>query len=231
MPADRVSELLEKLSLPGLGRILDEVEIEIGETRTAVTEQRLMDARLASAAGNVSKVELKVAEILRDSPASIDALRHEPAFLRIRIEVEAAIRAVVSEFRAKAERSLAEASKTVETEGAAPVPGCGADTSVLLAVAMRYFEVGRLPDLARAHRLAERVSAIHRAGQRQWPFRALVRGQEGAGRIWARAPLLVLLILWLIPGLFGWVPQWLWAAGLLGLVGCGFIARVRRVRF
>lgn len=59
----------------------------------------------------------------------------------------------------------------------------------------------------------------------------------GIRKLWLRAPLLILLLAWLVAGLIAAaiVPLngvfELWALGFLALVGLGFYARVRNIRF
>lgn len=77
--------------------------------------------------------------------------------------------------------------------------------------------------------LPDRISPIDAASGRARPrrFAALLRG---IGNLCTRAPLLVLLLAWLIAGLCGAMSN-VWALGFLAIVGFGFYARVRRVRF
>lgn len=81
----------------------------------------------------------------------------------------------------------------------------------------------------------DRLCGIEPARRGRVPvWRQIVR--SGARKLWLRAPLLALLVAWLVAGLvaaaFVPVPTVfdVWALGFLALVGLGFYARVRSVR-
>jgi hypothetical protein len=148
-------------------------------------------------------------------------------------------------------------------------------------IANRIFAAGGLPNYARAAELAQVVIdgsrwapaviglpptapdpasvQFHDAGAR---LRKMVRQTEAEGRaggriaatlkrLWGRAPLLIVLLAWLLLGTTGglvsllwrqlWVETWpgpvaaiafqVWGTGFLALVAFGFYARVRNVRF
>jgi hypothetical protein len=183
--------------------------------------------------GRPEQAVAALARWARAHPLDAEALLSEPSLEPQRAEVSRLLQRLGAEARSQAEVRLDRTTELVSTLGPRPMSS-DFDTPAMLAIAARFVETGRLADCARGGELAravlERYSTppIRPAGR---PLAAAGRAAaEQARRLWARAPLLVLLLAWLALGLSGAFGRGMWPVGLLALVGLGFYARVRRLR-
>ncbi len=231
--ADGISTVLEQLSLPAIAEILTRIDLRLLDTSPPSAESRMIDARLAATVGDVPRMVTIVMDLIREFPAMTESLRHEAAFQNQRIEVEGAIRATIAEMRDTTHTKIEAAAGHLENALPIPVAVDGTNTGIMLALAVRFYEAGRVPDLVRASALADRVIELHRRGGTGWSSRAaewMSTTARSARKLWARAPLLILLVGWLFLGMMGYIGPTALATGLLGLVGFGFVSRVWNVR-
>jgi hypothetical protein len=170
----------------------------------------------------------------RTDPFTAESAESAPEFASLRAEVAAMMRSLTAEAKSGAEERVGRAAEQVDAAGPRPVAD-GLDTRAVLAIAARFTESAKLADCGRARGLADLV--LSKYGPCAAPVKgaiALNAGRlkvHGIQRLWARAPLLVLLGVWLAIGLTGAIGTGIWPIGLLALTGLGFYARIRHVRF
>ena len=233
---DLIAGALAQLATHELVSILMEIEDRRLTVQPDVAAAAVREVTTAVQQGHVAEALAKINMLARSTPGVIEALNREPALEAIRPQVEALLKGIAAERKQVLEPALARAAELVENRGPVPLGNDGTDTAAMIAVAMRFIETGRIQDLVRAEELVSVVMKAYRprtAGalgaeeESNW----LVRGANWTARLWLRAPLLILLVGWLLLGLFGVISlKWL-GTGLLALVALGFYSRIRHIRF
>lgn len=165
--------------------------------------------------------------------SSVDVLYNHPAQNTITLEAKDV-----------AEKSVAKASHAIETAGIHnQVDPCYPDPRTVIALANQFIATGQLPNYLRATELGRVVVSWY---DRPLPVPVRPRAKARAAyltarKLWRRAPLLVLLLGWLLSGavmgLFLKVSKLpsskasfsfnVWAIGFLALVVFQFVASVR----
>jgi hypothetical protein len=209
--------------------------------------------------GDLAGALKHVEDVVRLDPSRATTLRTEPGLEQIGSHVDRLLVHLESMAGSDAHGRLAEAAKMLESWGRQPLPGWETPPQALLTVANQLYEAGGYVNFLRADSLAQvliegtrvpiatfrtdlansrRVSAASK-------FSPLLKA------LWARAPLLLLLVSWFTLGLaamgvaailhYFWPEQFplsiidngfaVWGIGFLAFVGFGFYMRVRHIRF
>jgi hypothetical protein len=265
--ADAFTSLLPDLSEAEFAALLRIFEGLDRVPDTARVEQLFTAARSAAAQGNAGDAVAHLSQLAVLDPSRVEALPDHPDLRPIRAEAARLVSDLVSRAKLDAESSLAEASKSMEGREAG---------KALLTSAGRLYEAGGYVNWLRSSALSQfileqtrwapapipvassapklratwRASSVDPALLRG--LRAgISRGRASTGRLWRRAPLLVLLLGWLAVGIVFGVTAALWreataaaassrgiaagfdvwGLGFLVLVLYGFYRRVRNVRF
>lgn len=192
---------------------------------TVQPEQLLRGAVEALEQGNTKEALAKLESLARTDPRRAVSLAYEPALAPIRREVETLLARLTNHALQQAQEQLTEARQYTQ------------DAS-LLTLAASLIAAGGLTNLIRSAEVSQTIIRKHKPSS--VPAPAL---SPRLKNLWRRAPLLVLLLAWLIAGLMGasiaillgeertsalisWIFE-IWALGFLALVLFGFYMRVR----
>ncbi|HXM44677.1 MAG TPA: hypothetical protein VN924_25795, partial [Bryobacteraceae bacterium] len=236
--------------------------------------QNLLQTFLSAAAeGDAIRALSALSEIAALDPSRPDVLRTDPAIAPIRASVDQFLDRQTTVARLDAEGRLEQTAS-----GADRLAGWDMPPATMVLIANRVFDSGGLANYMRAADLAQlaidgsrwapafvsvpadapkpvRINSL--GGPKRpggMPLQGIRQATEGIGArlryLW-RAPLLILLVAWLLLGIAGgfgsmlWhrfrLETWpsflaaiafqIWGIGFLGLVVLGFYAHVRKVRF
>jgi hypothetical protein len=243
---------LHGLSEADLAKLIRIVEPPVLQTAAARSAELFQRAASFAAAGDVTRALAGVAELARLDPRRAESAPSEPAFQKIRTEVDLLLARLRDVARLDAETRIGRAAAATESAALAALDDWDAPPRRLLQVAAHLLEHGGYASSLHAAQLAQSIldqaarvpparspaglSAV-RALRRSWTSTI-----ERVRTLWDRAPLLVLLLSWLVLGLTGAAVSALsgisspglvelWATGFLGLVVFGFYMRVRNIRF
>ena len=209
---DTVSTLLHELSAPAIQNLLQTVD-------------RIIETRL-----------------------SLAAPEHFPSIHAPAAATPASTGFELIQTRETAEKSVAKALHAIETSGShgSQIPD-NVNPRLVISVANQFIETGQIPNYLRAEELGRIVAGWYQAPVPSDASLA-VEGRRSRGqavpvwqiprllkRLWRRAPLLVLLALWLLAGTVAELlprswhspPVELWATGFLALVVFQFLFTVR----
>ena len=229
---DNVANLLELLSSPQIVELLGQIEQPRLAQDPSLVEGLLRTAVAATAAHDVPRALQAVRDLVTLNPERGAALiDNEAGLAPIHHEVREVLQQLIAGARSHAEQVLG-AAALANHQGTNPY------TADVLAVADRFFAAGDYINFVRAAELGQAVLAYYGA-----PVTAAVpRGEDTPPQLlfprftelWRRAPLLVLLLAWLLVGIagiplgaFGARP---WAIGLLVLVVIQFLFTIRNAR-
>jgi hypothetical protein len=235
--ADMLAGLLRELNETELGKLLASIERPpFPESASRVHEM----ARLV-AEGKVTLALERLAEFAPLDPQRAEVLPAEPAFAPVRAQAETVLLRLTAAARLEAHARVAHALQIDSPE----VPSAQVRTESVAHFANRLIEAGGYANAITAMQLAELLierrppgNAISAKPALPWPL-----WRERTRRLWRRAPLLVLLLGWLVFGLCGCLLLMLlasslaasafeyWGLGFLVLVAFGFYMRIRHVRF
>lgn len=254
---DEVATLLQLLATPSISSLLT------GSAQPgAASAVNALVAAAASAlsTGDTPAALAKIKDVLTIDPEQAGPLTSHSTFSSIRHEVAELVRVLSSDARVRAEERLGTAEHAIVANGPRRLPGADADLTAVYTLATQLFNNGRLADYTRAAELAQfviagyaaaPVSAVHSAYRAQAGVERLsVRIIAWVKKLWARAPLLVLLLGWFTLGVAGGSAAWIvrnvaedpwdpafisacwsiWALGFLALVTFGFYMRIRHIR-
>jgi hypothetical protein len=242
------------------------------------TNELLQAVLTAAAAGDVERVLASVTQLARVDPLRVEAMRNQPGLEPVRTQVGSLLARLATIAKLDAQSRTDHATQLIEESRLTALRNWDADPRTLLMVANRLLEAGGYVNAVRAAQVAQLVvdgshwapaaGTISPAGAPE--VSESEEGRTGHGtalpglreswlelcggapgrvvRLWRRAPLLVLLVAWLVVGTTGglifrvlqalrpgsWSP-WIsdagftvWAVGFLALVLFGFYMRVRK---
>lgn len=251
--ADAVAGLLREVSASQIASLLSMVGSTPSSERVAQADLLFQSAVLAIRGGEVNGALTKLATMLPLDPRRAESLASDPLVASIRKDVEALVLRLASTAKLDAETRLREATEYLRAQGNADPEIEVVKTSTLLAVAGRLVEAGGYANCVQSAEISRMIldparwAPVATPVPLPKPVVAYMRGpramlrlrwQTAAARLknlWRRAPLLVLLLGWLIVGIVvgvadagGEIFFEIWALGFLGLVGFGFYMRMRR---
>jgi hypothetical protein len=211
--------------------------------------------------GDTSGALEKLTVLISLDPLRAERLASEPGLAPIRQEVEALLSRLTGEARLGAESRLREATERLQAPGAADRQIENVKASTLLLCAGQLIDAGGYASFVQSAAVSRMILDPQRWAPAEaaapwfhrWDARIRVPRASPWIRLgglavrfkslWRRAPLLVLLLGWLVAGLFGGAVAALflneraaaavavffeiWALGFLALVGFGFYMRVR----
>jgi hypothetical protein len=164
-----------------------------------------------------------VGELLRTQPEAEARVLHEPALAAIRPEIRDVATHLSIAAKQDAEKTLAHAGALVATQPS------GAFGPATVALANQFLETGQYVNYIRAGELGRlAISSFESERREKAEPQAASRIAKAVGSLWRRAPLLALLLAWMVLGLVV-VPlnPELWAIGFLALIGCQFVVTIR----
>lgn len=233
----------------------------------------------AAAERDVARALEALGQIVSLDPSRSNTVRTDPAIAPIQASVDQFLDRHATLARLDAEGRLAHATAQTGTSALDILTGWDMKPDTMVVIANRIFDSGGLANYMRAAALAQTVidssgwapalidlpaataelaPIKSRDGAKQIAGTAQEAERRTRGRmpallrsLWLRAPLLILLVSWLILGIAGgcgsmlwrrfWLETWpgslvevafeVWGTGFLALVAFGFYARVRNVRF
>lgn len=235
----------------------------------------IQEAIAAAARGDRAQAIDRLTEFAALQPLKVEALRAAPEMAPIRPEVEQLVARLTPVAKLDASTRLERAEQLTQASNTDRLLDWDARPEALLQIGHRLVEAGGHDNFVRAAQVAQVLidiyetapvafSPANRAGRTGPPpgGDALSWGMTGALRralgqslpriqnLWARAPLLVLLLGWFAAGAAGGAALLLlraladvypaeieslaadlWGLGLLALVAFGFYMRVRKIRF
>ena len=245
-PSD-TAKLIRILEPPGLPQ------------ETSELRDLLRSAISAAQKGDPGGALKHLEQLVRVDPNRANTLRSEPGLEPIRAQVDQLLTRMESNAKTHAQAQLADAAKVLESWGRQALPGWDAAPQTMLAAAFHLSDTGGYANCIYAASLARVVIegarfpiAAHGtrpAGPPRKSHRAAMFGSR-LKALWARAPLLILLVSWFAFGLAAigvaailhnfWPVEYpsstidtgfaIWGIGLLALIAFGFYARVRRAR-
>ncbi len=200
--------------------------LHLPETHAAA-DALIHQATQALAAHDIPKALQAVHELLTRQPDADLRVLHEPALAPIRDGVREVVNRLVNEARLDARKTLAIAAPL------AALPRMPNETPAVLALANQFIETGQYINYVRAGQLGRVVISWSEAesGPEDHAEQNVTHAIRRVAALWTRAPLLVLLMAWL---LFGIVllplDAELWAVGFLTLVLLQFVLTLRNWR-
>ncbi len=260
--ADVVAGLLRELSASQVTALLKIVEPALPPERNAQLDQLARAAVSATGDGDTSVALAKLATLVSLDPRRADGLASDPALAPILKEVEALLARLTGAARLGAEARLREATEWLRAPEVADRQIGNVKASTLLLLASRLVDAGGYANCIHSAKVSQMV-----LDERRWapaevatplsmPEDARVRIPRATPpvrreamvaqfkKLWRRAPLLALLLGWLVVGLAGGsvaavfrdqLPALavalffeIWTLGFLALIGFGFYMSVRK---
>jgi hypothetical protein len=226
--ADSVGTLLANLATPSIQSLLGDIEPRRSHHMPELSDGLLRAAGEAVAAHDIPHALRTVAEWVRLNPETADSVLREPSLESVRNEVGALLAQIGHNARVAAEMVLINAAQLVDARTQINLIPGGLDAPGVLSLANRFYETGQLANYLRAEALGRVAIAAYEAPAREGgQFVARLR------TLWRRAPMLILLVAWLLVGAIGGTSvrmrrQSGHAAGSLAfdLWGIGFLALV-----
>ncbi len=223
----------------------------------AILREFLRNVVSAAQKGDPAGALKQLEEFVRLEPNRAAVLRAAPELEPVRAQVELLLARLESLARGGAQSRLADAARALESGGRQPLTGWDTAPQTVLAAANQLYEAGGYVNYIYAAMLAQvviergrvRVAAA-RAPAAASPRMALLASAFGRRlkAMWARVPLLVMLLAWFVLGLAAigvaallhyFEPEQypaaivnlgfgVWGMGFVALVGFGFWMRIRR---
>jgi hypothetical protein len=218
-PADDLAVgLLFELALPAI-----HAAIQLPDNR-ALADSLILGASQAVASGDVPRALHAVTELLTRHPdADLRALQ-EPALASIRGDIREIVSRLAGEAKIDARNTLAIAAPLAGGYG---MPH---EAPAVIALANQFIETGQYVNYFRAGELGRLVISWSQSETEAQDHaeQNVAHAVRRIAVIWRRAPLLVLLGVWLLLGivLIRFATE-LWATGFLALVAIQFVVTVR----
>ena len=276
---DSVSALANELSGADIVKLIDLIAGPVPPQDTAQLQDLLQTVFSAGAEGDVPRALEALGRIVALDPSQGNFVRTNPAIAPIQASVDQFLDRHTALARIDAEGRLEQAASQLGTSAPDRLTGWDMKPDTMVLIANRIFDSGGLANYMRAAELAQTVvdgsrwapalvnlpTAISELtpGKSRYGDKPIAgTAQETQPRkrggmsallrsLWLRAPLLILLVSWLILGIAGgcwsvlwrrfWLETWpgslveiafqVWGTGFLALVALGFYAHVRKVRF
>jgi hypothetical protein len=271
---DSVATLLsDGVSAPDIARLIDLIESPLPAQAAAQLQDLLGTLVSSAAAGDVPAALNALSEIAALDPSRPNILRSDPAIASIRANVDQFLDHHTTLARLDAVGRMEQAAREADPSGDGRLPGWDMRPETMLVIANRIFDAGGLANYARAAELSQLIIdgsrwapanislpadalGAPRTGRSGGAVRKAMRLASGGWSarlrsLWLRAPLLILLLAWLLVGIAGggvsmlWhrlgVETWpgslatlafqVWGLGFLAMVAFGFYANVRKARF
>ncbi len=273
---DSVASLFGELSANDVTKLMDLLGPALPPADAALLQDLVHAFVTAAAQGDAAAALQAMSGIAALDPGRPDLLRADPASQPVQASIDQFVNGHTALARLNAEGRLEQAAQQVNLPGPDRLAGWDMRPANMVALADRIFEAGGLQNYVHAAELAQVVVdnarwapapvpvppadtemdplRLGRTGQpRSGTFRpgrseSSGRMQELVLRVWKRAPLLVLLLSWLLAGIAGGVGSWLWRSvsietwpaylaafafdvwglGFIAIVGFGFYMRVRK---
>ena len=272
---DSVAALLNDLSAADIAKLMDLIGRPLPAQDTARLQDLVRTVFSATVEGDVTRALGALSQIVVLDPSRPDILRTDPAIESIRASVDQFLDRYATLARLDAEGRLEQAAQQASPSASERLTGWDMPRATMVLIANRVFDSGGLTNYVLAAELAQVVidasrwapgvvslpaepqlgriksedAAKEPSGTAVW--RASGRMAARLRYLWLRAPLLIMLLAWLVLGIasgFGsllwrrfWPETWpgslvelafqVWGIGFLILVAFGFFARVRKVRF
>ena len=273
-PQDTVAGLLEQLTAPQTSNLIRDVEARREELSIAPAGDLLAKAVTATHSGDIPRALSTLAELVHAHPGRAEGLGDEPGLEPIRQHIDSLIRRLTETARADAGGNIESATHLIRTSAHGTSHRAEINPQNVMAVAERLFDSGKYANLVLAADLAQAVIeyygpypvagagvalrgktdreivglAAGKVGKRVHPTKTGSQVLERARQMWLKAPLLLMLIVWmtagLLAGMFALPIRELlgaskitgrffevWGVGFLGLIGFGFYRSIRRLRF
>jgi hypothetical protein len=271
---DSVTTLLQDLSAPDIAKLIDLLERPLPTQDTAQLQDLLPIIVSTAAEGDAPRALSALSEIVALDPSCLDILRRDPAIAPIHASIDQFPDRRTTLARLDAEGRLEQAAHEAGSSGTDRLTGWDMRPVTMVLLANRIFDSGGLTNYVRAAELAQVVidgsqwapGAVSLPARAPGPARIksldaarrpsqAVRRRSGRTSarlrpLWLRAPLLILLLVWLLLGIAGGCGSVLWhrfrpdawpgslvemafqawGIGFLVLVIIGFLARVRKAR-
>ncbi|MGA3041678.1 MAG: hypothetical protein ABSF54_12905 [Bryobacteraceae bacterium] len=276
---DSVVILLNDLSASDTAKLIDLIGRPLPAQDSARVQDLLRTFFSAAAEGDLDSALSALSAIVALDPSRPEILRTDPAVESIRASVDQFLDRYATVARLDAEGRLEQAGQQAGSSAPDRLNGWDMRPATMLLIANRIFDSGGLANYVRAAELAQvvidgsrwapdvvnlPVAALEWAritshdaakqpggGASLAKWRASGRMAARLRYLWLRAPLLILLLAWLLLGIAGgfgsllwrrfWPDTWpgslvemafdVWGSGFLILVALGFFAHVRKVRF
>ena len=264
---DTVTTLLRELSESEVAKLLEVIERPLLPENAARLPDLFRASVSAVAEGNIQQALVKLAEFAKLNPRLAESLEAEPELASIRADVGQLLFRLASAAQLDAESRLRQATQLLQAAGSKESLGHEIRPEIALLIAGRLLEAGGYANCMLSAEfsqmpinqygwaptppllpLADPKGVPHRSAHAR-PMSGN-RWMQRVRRLWQRAPLLVLLLVWLAVGIVGgsvsallrsYAPQTLseslvaaafevWGMGFLALVGFGFYMRVRHLR-
>ncbi len=264
-----ITATLRDLSELDLVRLLELIERPLPVENTARLEALLRTSVAEVAEGNVRGALSKLAEFAALDPGRAESLLTEPGLAGIRADVRHLLFQLASAAQLDAETRLGQGTRLLQAAVSEKLPQHEINPEIVLLIASRLLDAGGYANCVRSAELSQMtinlfgaptpapvylsdprsitIGSTHderdqRGGRNKWVPRI--------GKLWQRAPLLVLLLAWFAVGLAAasvsaimqirWPHSWptfllaeflrVWPLGFLALILFGFYARVRNAR-
>jgi hypothetical protein len=276
---DSVAILLNDLSAPDMAKLIDMAGRPLPAKDAALVQDLVRTFLSAAGEVDVTRALAALSEIVALDPARPEMLRTDPAIQPIQASVDQFLDRYTTLAKLDAEGRLEQAAQQAGPSAPERLAGWDMRPASMVLIANQIFDAGGLANYLRAAELAqvaidgsrwapgyvslppeapELAGMPLREGGKQPVATAGQAARRAGGRIaarvryvWSRAPLLILLLAWLLVGIAGgcgsllWhrfrLETWpgslvgtafeIWGTGFLILVALGFLANVRKARF
>jgi len=267
-PGDTVTAFLHEVSAPEVLRFLATLELPPPPEMAARVEGLIRAAVSAAAEGNVQHALASLTELAPLDPGRAETLEIEPGLASIRAEVGRLMFQLTSTAHADAGLRLVQATHLLQAAGSVEIVRHEINPEIAILIAGRLLEAGGYANNMHSIEVSQTLINPYASAPaaapppipdpRSIPTRAAHaipalrnRWMPRIKKLWLRAPLLVLLLVWLALGFSGgsvfaalrkfWPQAWpeslvaggfeVWALGFLALIAYGFYARVRHIRW
>jgi hypothetical protein len=265
---DTITAILRELSDPEVVRFLELLEQPPLPEMATQLDDLIRASVSAAAEGNVPQALARLAEFAALNPRRAETLDAVPGLASIREEVERLLFRLTSEAQLDAELRFGHATLLLQAGDTGKHMEQEINPEIAILIAGRLLEAGGYANCMRSTELSQMLinqygfaptaAPLPIAVRRSIPIRSANAGlglripwMPRIKRLWQRAPLLVLLLVWFAVGGSGgcvfallrnyWPEMWpgslvadgfeVWGLGFLALIGFGFYARVRNIRW
>jgi hypothetical protein len=218
LTADQVALGLPELSDPAI-----QAAVHLPESQPAI-ESAIHIAVEAIAAHDFPRALHAIAELLTKAPDSETRILQEPSLAPIHSGIRELVNNLAVEARTEAHKILASAAPLIAVQTTQD------NSAAVLAFAYQLFETGQYANYVRAGRLGKLLlgrsqpeGAIENRTEKQ-----VSRAARKLGLVWRRAPMLVLLVTWLLLGIFvAPFSTESWVVGFLALIVFQLVVTLR----